>query len=121
MTTPLVFIVEDEPFVQGMISDAIGEAGFVATASSAEEAIPMLNGSDLLVRAPVTDINLEPGNLTGWDVAERARQVQPELPVVYMTGAGAGDWSSRGVPNSVMIQKPFVPAQVITAISQLLS
>ena len=69
----------------------------------------------------VTDVNLPPGDVTGWDVAKRARELHPELPVVYMTGAGGNDWASHGVPNSVLVPKPFAPAQVITAVSQLLN
>jgi hypothetical protein len=41
--------------------------------------------------------------------------------VVYMTGASADDWGSKGVPNSVLINKPFAPVQVVTAVSQLLN
>jgi DNA-binding response OmpR family regulator len=61
------------------------------------------------------------GELTGWDVARRAREIFPNMPVVYMTGAAADQWPSHGVPNSVLLQKPFAPAQVVTAISQLLN
>lgn len=28
-----------------------------------------------------------------------------------MTGAGADQWSSHGVPNSVLLSKPFAPAR----------
>jgi len=38
-----------------------------------------------------------------------------------MTGADADGWKSQGVPNSILIEKPFAPAQLITAISQLLN
>jgi hypothetical protein len=38
-----------------------------------------------------------------------------------MTGAAAGDWASRGVPNSILLEKPFAPAQLVTAVSQLLN
>jgi hypothetical protein len=31
------------------------------------------------------------------------------------------DWASKGVPNSIMLAEPFAPAQLITAISQLLN
>jgi hypothetical protein len=41
--------------------------------------------------------------------------------VVYVTGDGAQDWTAMGVPNSMVIAKPFAPAQLGTAISQLLN
>jgi hypothetical protein len=38
-----------------------------------------------------------------------------------MTGLATDEWSSRGVPNSILLQKPFAPAQLVTAVSQLLN
>jgi len=71
-------------------------------------------------RALVTDIKLG-SSTTGWDVARHARELKPEMPVVYMTGSESNDWPSLGVPNSILVPKPFAPAQVITAVSQLLN
>jgi DNA-binding response OmpR family regulator len=71
-------------------------------------------------RALVTDINLT-GKLRDWDIARRAREIEPEFLVIYMTGDHAADWSSKGVPNSVMLEKPFAPAQLVTAIANLLN
>jgi CheY-like chemotaxis protein len=75
----------------------------------------------LKFRALVTDVNLGVGKLTGWDVARRAREVTQDLAIVYMTGDSAGEWASRGVPNSILLTKPFAPAQLITAVSQLMN
>jgi len=44
-----------------------------------------------------------------------------ELPVVYMTGDCGDQWASCGVPNSVLLSKPFAPSQVTTAVAQLLN
>src|ERR1700760_715348 len=89
-------------------------------ATSGADAIKLLQADASKYRAVLTDINLN-GNITGWEVAKRARELNPEIPVVYMTGAGADQWPSQGVPNSVLLNKPFAPAQVVTAISQLLN
>lgn len=40
---------------------------------------------------------------------------------LYMTGVAANDWASHGVPNCILLEKPFAPAQVLTAMSQLLN
>lgn len=58
---------------------------------------------------------------TGWDVARRARELSPNLPVIYVTSVADEEWTSQGVPNSILISKPFAPAQITTAISQLLN
>jgi CheY-like chemotaxis protein len=49
------------------------------------------------------------------------READPTFPVIYMTGAAADQWASQGVPGSILLEKPFAPAQLITAISQLLN
>jgi hypothetical protein len=54
-------------------------------------------------------------------VARHAREVNQDLPVVYVTGFHVEDWASQGVPKSMLVQKPFAPAQIITAISSLLN
>jgi DNA-binding response OmpR family regulator len=59
--------------------------------------------------------------LDGWEVARRAREISPAFPIVYMSGASAGDWTSKGVPHSIMLAKPFAPAQLVTAVAQLLN
>ncbi|MCW6513033.1 response regulator [Hyphomicrobiales bacterium BP6-180914] len=104
-----------------VITDALTEGGFsVVQASSGEEAIALLDKDGATYKAIVTDINIS-DKITGWDVAKHAREVNDKMPVVYMTGASAHDWASKGVPNSVLMPKPFAVAQVITAISQLIN
>ena len=80
----------------------------------------MLEGERTNYRALITDIN-RLGTLDGWDVAKRARELKPDMPVIYMTGLAADDWASRGVPNSLLLQKPFAPAQIVTAVAQMLN
>jgi hypothetical protein len=38
-----------------------------------------------------------------------------------MTAAAADQWAIQGVPNSILLAKPFAPAQLVTAISNLLN
>ncbi len=118
---PIILIVEDDPDLQGIVEDALAEGGFeTAIAPSAEEAITLLKGKVKPYRVLVTDINLK-GHMNGWEVAKQARLIDPSFPVVYTTGAAAGQWPVYGVPNSVLLEKPFAPAQLVTAVSQLLN
>jgi CheY-like chemotaxis protein len=117
----VILVVEDDQLIQGMVMDALSEGGFEATiAPSGEEAITLLQGASADYRALITDINLL-GKLDGWEVAKRARELNPDIPIIYMTGLAADEWASRGVPNSLLLQKPFAPAQIITAVAQMLN
>lgn len=114
-----LLIVEDEFLIQDLLQEQLEEGGFEAdTASTAKDAMELLERSQY--KGLVTDINLL-SELSGWDVARHARRLSPDLPVIYMTGDSAAAWSAEGVPNSVLIAKPFAPVQIITALGQLLN
>jgi DNA-binding response OmpR family regulator len=116
---PFIIVVEDDDALQSLVEEALREGGFeVAIAPSGEEAVILLKGQKGAYRALVTDISLR-GKMEGWEVAQYARETDPEFPIVYMSGASAADWPSKGVPNSIMLAKPFAPAQLVTAVSQL--
>lgn len=117
----VILIVEDDEPIQSVAEDALTEGGFEpAFVASGEEALTLLQGNRSKYRALVTDVSLR-GRINGWEVAKRAREIEPEFPVVYMTGASAEQWASHGVPNSILLTKPFAAAQLVTAISQLLN
>ena len=116
-----ILVVEDDQSIQSIVEAALADGGFEATiASSGEEALTLLQDNHGKYRALVTDVNLL-GRIDGWEIARHAREIDPAFPVVYMTGAAADHWASHGVPNSVLLTKPFAPAQLVTAVSQLLN
>ncbi|WP_291851681.1 response regulator [Bradyrhizobium sp.] len=118
---PVILIVEDEDAVQAVIEDALADGGFAAEIlASGEEALTLFMGGQKNYAALVTDVNLK-GRMSGWDVARQIREATPGCPVIYITGAAADEWSSQGVPNSILLQKPFAPAQLVTALSNLLN
>ena len=120
-TSVLVFVVEDKDFIQHLLEEALTEGGFAVTSAlCGEEAMAMLDREGADYRALITDIDLG-GKLNGWDVAKHAREINDKLPVVYMTGASAHDWGSKGVPNSQLMTKPFAVAQIVTAVAMLIN
>ena len=118
---PLILVIEDEYPLQGVVEEALTEGGFATDVlSSAEEALTLFRSGTKDYKALVTDVNLK-GRLSGWEVARLVREKEAAFPVIYMTGAAADQWASQGVPNSLLLQKPFAPAQLVTAVSQLLN
>jgi CheY-like chemotaxis protein len=117
---PLVLVVEDQYLLWIDVERALTEGGFAADGVfSGEEALALFMSGSKNYVALVTDVNLR-GDLNGWEVARRIREKEPSLPVIYMT-AYAEDWASQGVPNSVLIPKPYAPVQLVTALSNLLN
>ena len=119
---PAILVVEDDQLIQSVVEESLTDGGYeISIASTGEKAVALLDTPEGKYRALVTDINLGEGNLDGWDVARHAREIDPNFPIVYMSGKDVDDWASKGVPNSIMLAKPFAPAQLVTAISQLLN
>jgi DNA-binding response OmpR family regulator len=119
---PIILVVEDDPLIQSIVEETLADGGFeIVIVSSGENAIDLLDVQKVRYRAVVTDINLGRDKIDGWDIARRAREIDAGFPVVYMTGASADDWVSKGVPSSILLTKPFAPAQLLTAVSQLLN
>ena len=119
LTVQPILVVEDEILIGMELVDSLEAGGFTTSHSdSGSSAIEHLDGCDEL-HGLITDIRLGAGP-TGWEVARHARQKFPDIAVVYMSGDSAAEWTVEGVPNSIMLQKPFASAQMIAAISNLL-
>lgn len=111
-----VLVVEDEEMLLNAVAMEFEDAGYeVLCAGTAEAACDLLRDEtriDLLF----TDIRL-PGRLDGWDLAEHARTLQPDLPVIYVTGYSAE--APRQVAESVLVMKPYRMAAILTAARSL--
>jgi CheY-like chemotaxis protein len=114
----VILVVEDDPLIQILVEEQLTDGGFeLAIAISGGEAVTLLKGRQHQIPRAC---HLH-GKMDGWEVGKQAREIDPAFPVIYMTGAAADQWASHGVPNSVLLTKPFAPAQLVTAISQLLN
>jgi DNA-binding response OmpR family regulator len=114
-------VIEDEFLLAADIEETLTQSGF-ATESffSGEEALTSFVERTGKYKALVTDVRLG-GDVDGWAVAKRIREKEPSFPVVYVTGATAEEWGAQGVPNSILIRKPFMSAQIVTSLSKLLN
>lgn len=112
----LLLLAEDEPLVAMSTQDALEAGGFaVVSAASGSHALVILEERWEELAGLVTDIRLGEGP-GGWELATRARELRPDIAVVYATGDSAHDWPAHGVPRSAVVQKPYASAQLVTAI-----
>jgi DNA-binding response OmpR family regulator len=118
---PILLLVEDEQTLQTVLETALADEGFdVVVAGTGTKAIAELEDHGANFKGLITDIRLGSGP-TGWEVGHRARQIVPGIPVIYMSGDSVHEWSAEGVPESIMLQKPFAIAQLIAAITSLMN
>jgi Response regulator containing CheY-like receiver, AAA-type ATPase, and DNA-binding domains len=100
-----VLLVEDEPLVSDVVQDALEDEGFsVTTARTDIEAYARLHEEGRSFAALVTDVNLG-CSTTGFEIAARARQLNPAIRVVYMTGLASNIYAAE--VEALMFPKPF--------------
>lgn len=116
-----VLIAEDQALIAALIEATLTDEGYhVTTVCSGSDAIAALSEPASPFDILITDIRMEPGP-DGWAVADKAREDEPEIAVVYMTGDSMDQWRANGVTDSVLLSKPFVPEQILAAVADLLT
>ena len=118
--TTTVLVVEDEALICEMISQALQEHGFrVCAVANAGDALRyLIDGlpADVLF----TDINL-PGEMDGALLAQRARDMRPDLPVVFASGRLSLLDQLRGVPRAACLPKPYSPLHACEVVEELVA
>jgi CheY-like chemotaxis protein len=110
-TQPIrLLLVEDEFLIREMVAEDLAEQGFsVYAVSNARDALSHL--ASAAVDVLFTDVNL-PGGMDGMALARRARDIKPDLPVVYASGHVNVVGLAACVPGSIFIAKPYLPSVV---------
>lgn len=114
-TRPRVLIVEDDGQVCELVSDILVAEGLdTVCVSTGQAAYARLR--EIAFQALVIDINLGRG-VTGFDVARFGRQIDPMLPVIYVSGESSpASFAAFGVPGSRFVAKPFTPDELLQSV-----
>lgn len=71
------------------------------------------------IRGLILDLNLGQGT-TGFDIARFARRIDPNIPVIYITGeAPHGSVELFGVSNAGYLRKPFSREELLEMLESL--
>jgi nitrogen-specific signal transduction histidine kinase/CheY-like chemotaxis protein len=112
--------VDDEAGLLDVASAYLTNLGYaVATASDGPSALSLLQKRrfDVLV----TDV-LMPGGLDGGQLAQRAREIQPDLKVVFTSGFPAQALTGKDVTlDSVLVTKPYSLIDLEQALNDVFS
>lgn len=108
-----VLVVDDDVDICGRITNILGEFGLEAICvHSDEEAYAHLDTMGT-IHALLVDLNLGRGT-TGFDVARRARSLNNDLPVIYISGEPpSASFQTFGVADSAFLQKPFTGDELL--------
>src|SRR5260221_4005320 len=113
-----VLVVEDEVLISNLVADALSASGFVVhEVTTADEALRYIDsGADIDVL--FTDVNL-PGDMDGAELATRARELRPEMPIVYASGRFKLSDIAPLVSRSLFMAKPYDPADGCALLTRL--
>jgi CheY-like chemotaxis protein len=104
-----LLLVEDEFLISEMVAEDLSEQGF-AVCAVANGPDALLHLASAVVDILFTDVDLP--SMDGMTLARRAREMKPDLPVVYASGYANGFDLERCVPGSIFIAKPYVPSLI---------
>jgi CheY-like chemotaxis protein len=114
MRTGTALLVDDEDLVRASTADMLVDLGYEVVAESSAEAALERIRDGLRPALLVTD-HLMPG-MTGTDLARAARELQPRMPVLIISGYAAVEGIARDLPR---LTKPFRRDELQSAISRL--
>ena len=116
-----VLVVDDEPTVRMLITEILGELGYVAIEAADSVSGLKLLQSDARIDLLVTDVGL-PGGMNGRQMADAARVTRPELKVLFITGYAENSLLGNGrlAPGMAVMTKPFPIETMAARIKQII-
>jgi CheY-like chemotaxis protein len=116
-----VLVVEDEVTVLVLVESVLRHAGYeTLTAGTLAEAQAILN-SDKKIDLVFTDINLVDQSEGGVLVSQLARQLYPNIPIVFATSRSITDgMEALQAQPCVFLPKPYTDEKIIKTVSEML-
>jgi two-component system, cell cycle sensor histidine kinase and response regulator CckA len=117
-----ILVVDDEEGVRSLAASVLEEAGYtVELAGDGAEAIERLRELGDDVRLVLLDLTMP--QLGGAEAAVELRQIQPDIPIIAMSGYGdievMQQFSDAAVDD--FLPKPFTPDELSVKVRDLLS
>lgn len=115
--TQTILIVEDESAVRAIARRVLEREGFaVLEAATATDALRIAGAAEEQLALVLSDVVL-PG-MTGAELGEAIRAVQPAVPILFMSGYGEEDVRARvgKLETAGFVAKPFTPRGLAEAV-----
>jgi len=120
--TETILVVEDNDMVRSHVERLLGGLGYtVLSAADGQQALEILSG-DAQVDLLFTDVVM-PGGLSGRQLADKAREIDPDLPILYTSGYTENAIVHQGrLDEGVhLLQKPYRREELSTKIRRVLA
>lgn len=114
-----ILIADDEDNVRTSLDGILKKGGNYETdyALDGEEAVKKIGGTfyDAVL------LDLEMPKISGYEVLAKAREIHPDLPVIFLTGKADARKVAAAIARehlSGFIEKPFTPEGVLDVVSK---
>jgi DNA-binding NtrC family response regulator len=116
---PVVLAAEDEVTVLVLAESILSENGYkVFSAANFVEARALLE-KESSIEILFTDINL--GDGSGTDLAQQARELNPDIQILYTSGAAVTDGTKAlFIDGGQFLQKPYRSEELVAAIANII-
>jgi DNA-binding response OmpR family regulator len=115
---PTVLLVEDDSGLRKLVEEALAERGLtVHCAGDDRGAQRILEREARQIGVLIADVHLG-ASASGYDIARRARRLNPCMEVVYITGHSL-DANRFGGESGVMMPKPFDVDNLVDVVEAL--
>lgn len=110
-----VLLVDDEPAIRMLFAASLRRDGYhVVEAGDGQEAVEVAKKADR-IDLVITDVRMP--KMNGVAMANALREAKPEIRIVFVSGYPV-DLAALG-PNSCMLNKPFLRADLMKAVHEL--
>jgi len=116
-----ILVVEDEDVVRSLACRGLREQGYtVLEARHGREALDLVAAASGAIDLVISDVVMP--EASGRELGARLASLQPELPILYMSGYTGDDVIQRGLlePGMPFQQKPFTPEGLARKVREML-
>jgi len=115
-----ILVIEDEKNIREVLEEILSSAGHTVTqAENGEEGIQLFKTHK--IDLVITDLGM-PG-MSGWEVADKIKDLNPHTPVILSTGWGVKTdrYAQKRENVDLVINKPFNMQQILSIIGDLVT
>jgi PAS domain S-box-containing protein len=119
--TETILLCEDEPPVRRLVERVLAKHGYtVLAAEQPSQALELARANSATIGAAISDVIMP--EMPGPELATQLRRIRPGLPVLFVSGYTGDILRDRAsLPaESVVVEKPFDHATLLTALRGLL-
>ncbi len=111
-----MLVIDDDSDVRAFLADSLEGLGYsVSQAEDGKSALELLKQR----RPDLVLVDYAMPGMNGAEVARAARGLQPDVPIIFVTGYAESEQIEAALgPNVPVLQKPFTVAQLAAAVEE---